>query len=104
MKKSTHASLHAAIFFVLVAVLAAPSYDVCADEAGVEDTQYTWDLTEFYPSKVAWASELERLRSEVDFLAPCAGKLGDDAAILLAALEANSAYGCEFAWLETGVP
>ena len=101
MKKSTCLSFNAAIFFVLVAVLAAPPNDLRADEAGADDTQYTWDLTEFYPSKAAWASELERLRNEVDFLAPYAGKLGDDAATLLAALEANSAYGRELARLWT---
>ena len=53
------------------------------------DPRYTWDLTEFYSSKAAWETELERLRSEVDFLAPYAGKLGDDEATLLAALESE---------------
>ena len=60
-----------------------------------------WDLTEFYASKAAWASELERLRGEVNFLAPYAGRLGDDAATLLAALEANSAYRRELMRLWT---
>ena len=101
MKKSVLSSFHATLLIALVAVLAAAPKDGRADEAPVVDTQYTWDLTEFYPSKAAWASELERLRSEVDFLSPYAGKLGDDAATLLAALEANSAYGRELARLWT---
>ena len=101
MKKSSQISFHGAILCVLVAVLAATSNDGRADEAAVADTQYTWDLTEFYASKAAWASELERLRGEVNFLAPYAGRLGDDAATLLAALEANSAYRRELMRLWT---
>ena len=101
MKTSVLPSIHAVVLFVLVAVLAATPTGGRADEAAVVDTQYTWDLTEFYASKAAWTTELERLRGEVDFLAPYAGKLGDDAATLLAALEANSTYGRELSRLWT---
>ena len=101
MKKPAQASFHTALLCVLVTVLAATSNDGRADEAAVADTRYTWDLTEFYASKAAWASELERLRGEVNFLAPYAGRLGDDAATLLAALEANSAYRRELMRLWT---
>ena len=89
MKNSVLPSFHAAAFTLLAAVLVATPGDGRADEAAVSDAQYTWDLSEFYASQAAWESELERLRGEVDSLAH-AGKLGDDAATLLA-LEANSA-------------
>ncbi len=101
MKTSVLPSIHAVVLLVLAAVLSATPTGGRADEAAVVDTQYTWDLTEFYASKAAWTTELARLRGEVDFLAPYAGKLGDDAATLLAALEANSTYGRELSRLWT---
>ena len=86
---------------ILLAMLAVMPKDGRAEEAAAATTQYTWDLAEFYASKSAWTTELERLRSEVDYLAPYAGKLGDDAPTLLSALDANSAYRRELARLWT---
>jgi oligoendopeptidase F len=101
VKKSVLASFHGAVFLVLAASVIAMPEDVRADETALSDTQYTWDLSELYISRAAWATELERLRAQVDFLAPYAGKLGDDSATLLAALEANSAFARELARLWT---
>ena len=101
MKKPVPASFHIAMIFALASALVATPESGRANEAALVDPQYTWDLTEFYSSKAAWETELERLRSDVDFLAPYAGKLGDDAATLLAALEANSTYGRELSRLWT---
>lgn len=101
MKKSVLASFHGAVFLVLAASVIAMPEDVRADETALSDTQYIWDLSELYISRAAWATELERLRAQVDFLAPYAGKLGDDSATLLAALEANSAFARELARLWT---
>jgi len=101
VKQSMLPSLHAAALFVLAAALASTAIDARAEEAAKPDAQYTWDLTEFYATRADWEAELERLRAEVDFLAPYAGKLGDDSATLLAALEANSTYGRELARLWT---
>jgi oligoendopeptidase F len=101
VKKSVLASFHGAVFLVLAASVIAMPEDVRANETALSDTQYTWDLSELYISRAAWATELERLRAQVDFLAPYAGKLGDDSATLLAALEANSAFARELARLWT---
>jgi oligoendopeptidase F len=101
VKKSRQASFHTALLFALLAGLAATPNVGRADEADVTDTQYTWDLTDFYASKAEWVSALERLRGEVNFLTPYAGKLGDGAVTLLAALEANSAYRRELTLLWT---
>ena len=101
MKKPLPASFHIAMIFALAFALVAMPESGRANEASPVDPQYTWDLTEFYSSKAAWETELERLRSDVDLLAPYAGKLGDDAATLLAALEANSTYGRELSRLWT---
>ncbi|GIS19080.1 MAG: hypothetical protein CM15mP120_09960 [Pseudomonadota bacterium] len=90
MNSPVPASFHAAMIFVFAALLGTPDSGR-ADETAAAEDQYTWDLTDFYPSKAAWKTELERLRSEVNFLAPYAGKR-DDAATLFAALEANSTY------------
>ena len=92
MNSPMPASFHAAMIFVFAALLVGTPDSGRADETAAAEDQYIWDLTDFYPSKAAWTTELERLRSEVNFLAPYAGKLGDDAATLLAALEANSTY------------
>ena len=65
MKKSRQASFHTALLFALLAGLAATPNVGRADEADVTDTQYTWDLTDFYASKAEWVSALERLRGEL---------------------------------------
>ena len=101
MKSSVLPSFQAAAFTLLASVLVATPGDGRADEAAASDAPYTWDLSEFYASQAAWETELERLRGEVDFLAPYAGKLGDDAATLLAALEVNSTYERELTRLWT---
>ena len=93
--------LCATALLMLLAVLAVTPKDGRAEEAAVAETKYTWDLAEFYPSKSAWTTEVARLRGEVDYLAPYAGKLGDDASTLLSALDANSAYRRELARLWT---
>ena len=93
--------LCATALLMLLAVLAVMPKDGRAEEAAVADTKYTWDLAEFYASKSAWTTEVARLRGEVDYLAPYAGKLGDDASTLLSALDANSAYRRELARLWT---
>lgn len=101
MNSPVPASFHAAMIFVFAALLVGTPDSGRADETAAAEDQYIWDLTDFYPSKAAWTTELERLRSEVNFLAPYAGKLGDDAATLLAALEANSTYSRELMRLWT---
>ncbi len=93
--------LRATAILILLAVLAVTPKDGRAEEAAAAETQYTWDLAEFYASKSAWTTEVARLRSEVDYLAPYAGKLGDDASTLLSALDANSAYRRELTRLWT---
>ena len=93
--------LCATALLMLLAVLAVTPKDGHAEEAAVAETKYTWDLAEFYPSKSAWTTEVARLRGEVDYLAPYAGKLDDDASTLLSALDANSAYRRELARLWT---
>ena len=93
--------LLASALLILSAVLAVSPKNGRAEEAAAAVTQYTWDLAEFYASKSAWTTEVARLRSEVDYLAPYAGKLGDDASTLLSALDANSAYRRELARLWT---
>ena len=93
--------LWASALLIFLAVLAVSPKDGRAEEAAAGETQYTWDLAEFYASKSAWTTEVARLRSEVDYLAPYAGKLGDDASTLLSALDANSAYRRELARLWT---
>ncbi|MEM8633654.1 MAG: oligoendopeptidase F [Pseudomonadota bacterium] len=65
------------------------------------DERHLWDLTEFYPSKTAWDSELERLRGEVGSLDAYKGQLGNDAGTLLKALDASSAFSKEVARLWT---
>ena len=93
--------LWASALLIFLAVLAVSPKDGRAEEAAAGEPQYTWDLAEFYASKSAWTTEVARLRSEVDYLAPYAGKLGDDASTLLSALDANSAYRRELARLWT---
>ena len=93
--------LCATALLMLLAVLAVTPKDGHAEEVAVAKTKYSWDLAEFYPSKSAWTTEVARLRGEVDYLAPYAGKLGDDASTLLSALDANSAYRRELARLWT---
>ena len=73
-------------------VLAGSATLHAQDSQPAVDEQYIWDLTDFYPTKEAWESELARLRSEVDTIAAYEGKLGESASSLLAALDAASAY------------
>ena len=61
------------------------------ESAGV-DEKYIWDLTEFYPTKSAWESELERLRGNVDEIKKYQGVLGKNASTLLAAMDAQSVF------------
>ncbi len=61
------------------------------------DEAYVWDLTGLYPTKAAWEAELERLRGEIDTLASYEGRLGESAATLLEALDAQSAFTKELA-------
>lgn len=105
MIKST--KLHAALLgFASIFALAAAVTPAMAQESTIEsndavDERYTWDLTEFYPTKEAWEAELERLRGKVDEMEPYEGRLGESAAILLEALDTSSAYNKEAARLWT---
>ena len=101
MKTLSIRPLCATALLMLLAVFAVAPRDSRAEEAAAAEIKYTWDLTEFYASKSAWINEVERLSSEVDYLAPYAGKLGTDASTLLSALDANSAYRRELARLWT---
>ncbi|MAS59744.1 MAG: hypothetical protein CMQ07_01340, partial [Gammaproteobacteria bacterium] len=89
MKTPLLQTMYATALLMLVAVLAGTPESGRANEPAASDAQYTWDLTEFYASKALWTTHLERLRGDVDFLAPYAGKLRDDASTLLSALDAN---------------
>ena len=100
VKKSTFRSFCLYGQLLAAAFLASPQ-DSIANQDVERDARYVWDLTEFYESKAVWETELERLRREVDLLAPFKGTLGNDSATLLAALEANSAYRRELMRLWT---
>ncbi|MEM1131884.1 MAG: oligoendopeptidase F [Pseudomonadota bacterium] len=91
------------IAFTSAISLGAISTPAFAQAAAAEqaDEKYIWDLTEFYSSKEAWDTELERLRGQVDGLGPYKGKLGDDSATLLAALDARSSFTKEISRLGT---
>ena len=54
--------LWASALLILLAVLAVSPKDGRAEEAAAGETQYTWDLAEFYASKSAWTTEVARLR------------------------------------------
>lgn len=71
------------------------------DAATTVNEQYIWDLTDFYATRDAFEAETERLRSTTDRLEPFKGKLGDDAATLLRALDTNSDYIKELSRLFT---
>jgi len=64
------------------------------------DERYIWDLTALYESDAAWDAEIERLRGEIAGLDAYEGRLGSDAATLLEALDARSAFTKELsrAW------
>ena len=49
--------------------------------------QISWNLSEIYPTDAAWDAEKDRLDAEVTKLSTYRGRLGDDAAILLEALD-----------------
>ena len=51
VKKLTYASLH--VYTHRGCVVLGGLWGGRADKAAVADPQYTWDLTEFYPSKAA---------------------------------------------------
>lgn len=56
------------------------------------DSQYIWDLTEFFATPEAWASELAALRETVDSLDAEKSTLGTNAAILQRALNRHSVF------------
>lgn len=72
-----------------------------ANEASTVDEASTWDLTPFYSSKDAWDTEFDRLRANIEGLAPYQGKLGDGSATLLEALERRSAFTKELSRMGT---
>lgn len=89
-----------------LAILAMPAQGHAQDADAAEaadavDERHVWDLTAFYPTKEAWEAELERLRGEVDTLDAYQGRLENDAATLLAALDASSAFNREMTRLWT---
>ena len=69
MKKPTFRSFCLYGQLLAAAFLASPQ-DSIANQDVERDARYVWDLTEFYESKAVWETELERLRREVDLLAP----------------------------------
>ena len=46
--------------------------------------EYTWDLTDIFPSDEAWLNEYEALKTEGEKISAFAGKLGENAETLLA--------------------
>jgi oligoendopeptidase F len=92
----------AALALASTALTTAPAYGQdAATEAAVADEANTWDLTPFYPTKEAWDAEFDRLRANIEGLAPYKGKLGDSSATLLEALELRSAFTKELSRMGT---
>lgn len=97
--------IRAATALALTTAICLPSFGAPAnaqsDPSQQVDERYVWDLTEFYATKEAWEAELEKQRGNIDRLEPFKGKLSENAATLLAALDANSAYTKELLRLWT---
>ena len=92
MNSPVPASFHAAMIFVFAALLVGTPDSGRADETAAAEDQYIWDLTDFYPSKAAWTTELERLRGEVNFLAPYVSKLGAGGELMMRGPGGERAY------------
>jgi oligoendopeptidase F len=60
-------------------VVALPVHDVFAEEESAVDPQYTWDLTELFPSIEAWNEAREEVLAEFEKIEARRGTLGDSA-------------------------
>jgi oligoendopeptidase F len=60
-------------------VVALPVHDVFAEEESAVDPQYTWDLTELFPSVEAWNEAREEVLAEFEKIEARRGTLGDSA-------------------------
>lgn len=59
-------------------------------------TEYTWNLTDIYPSDEVWKAAREKLASRFDHVLKFKGKLAESASILLDCLEFNSRMAIQF--------
>lgn len=60
-------------------VVALPVREVFAEEESAVDPQYTWDLTELFPSVEAWNDAREEVLAEFEKIEARRGTLGDSA-------------------------
>jgi len=62
-----------------VLVVALPLFSVFAEEEPAVDPQYTWDLTELFPTVEAWNEAREEVLAELEKIEVRRGTLGDNA-------------------------
>ena len=71
-----------ALLLATAVLSAAPVCNVLAEEESAVDPQYTWDLTELFPSVEAWNEAREEVLAEFEKIEEHRGTLGDSAGSL----------------------
>ena len=77
---------------ILLALISVTSTFSQSPERKDVPEQYKWNLSDIYPSKEAWQSDVKMLNSEVDNFSQYQGKLGESADILYDGLQTASDF------------